>query len=48
MRFLKEDDNYHSEIRKLSAKLGITKVDRLKLVAPAVEKKQNKFEKFLI
>ena len=39
--------DYHSEIRRLSAKLGITTVDRLKLVAPAKEEKKNKFAKFL-
>lgn len=40
--------DYHSEIRRLSSKLGITTVDRLKLVAPAKEEKKNKFAKFLI
>ena len=39
--------DYHSEIRKLSAKLGIATVDRLKLVAPAKAEKKNKFEQFL-
>lgn len=40
--------DYHSEVRKLSAKLGIATVDRLKLVAPAKEEKKNKFAKFLM
>ena len=40
--------DYHSEIRRLSAKLGITTVDRLKLVAPAKEEKKNKFAKFWV
>ena len=40
-------NDYHSEIRKLSAKLGIAKIDRLKLATP-LNTKKNKFEKYFM
>ena len=39
--------DYHGEMRKISAKLGLTSIDRLKLAAPQEEKKISKFSKYL-
>lgn len=38
---------YHSEMRSISAKLGLSAIDRLKLAAPKVEKPKNKFDEFM-
>lgn len=35
--------DYHAEMRAISLKLGISSIDRLKLVAPKTEKPKNKF-----
>lgn len=38
---------YHSELRAISLKLGLSSIDRLKLSAPKNEKPVNKFMEFL-
>ncbi len=39
--------DYHAEMRAISLKLGLSAIDRLKLVAPKKEKPVNKFNEFL-
>lgn len=39
--------DYHSELRAISLKLGLSSIDRLKLIAPQEEKKVNKFARYL-
>ena len=38
---------YSDEMRKISGKLGLATIDRLKLAAPKEKKEENKFAKFL-